>query len=125
MQHEKVLDGDEKDQREEARRERLQGQIEAVGRLHPVGIGDQREERHEAAPAATRLRPAGSDEISSPMGESTERLQPLNFHERQRLPTISPGALAGSSGFERNQIERIEDQKANPWGSEENHPGRL
>ena len=31
----------------------------------------------------------------------------------------------GSADFYRNRLARIEDEKANPWGSAENHPGRL
>lgn len=49
----------------------------------------------------------------------------LGFKERQALPTTSAGTPAGSAAFYQNAIERIEDQKANPWGSPENHPGTL
>src|SRR2546430_273243 len=67
-----------------------------------------------AAPDVGRLHPASSDLLSP------SRLRPLGFQDRQRLPTISAGTPGGSSEFYRNQVERIEDQKAHPWGSEEN-----
>src|SRR5271155_3845367 len=46
----------------------------------------------------------------------------LSFAERQALPTISPGAPAGSAASDQAQLTKIADQKANPWGSPEN-PG--
>lgn len=49
----------------------------------------------------------------------------LNFKERQALPTISPGVAPGSSAFFENKLGRIEDQRDNPWGSADNHPGWL
>jgi len=49
----------------------------------------------------------------------------LSFAERQALPTISPGAPAGSAASDQAQLTKIADQKANPWGSPENHPGTL
>lgn len=39
----------------------------------------------------------------------------------QGIQTIDPT----SSEFYRNQIARIEDEKAHPWGSPENHPGVI
>lgn len=63
--------------------------------------------------------PAGGPEIK-PMAAPT-----LNFKEREALPTVSPGVAAGSSQFYENKIGRAEDEKANPWGSSENHPGIL
>src|SRR5277367_188977 len=49
----------------------------------------------------------------------------LGFKERQALPNISPGVAPGSSSFYRGKLEKLEDQKENPWGSEENHSGFL
>jgi len=57
-----------------------------------------------------------------PIGPSSP-VKPLSFAERQALPVISPGAPAGSAASYQSQLERIEDQKRNPWGSAENHPG--
>lgn len=77
-----------------------------------------------AAPEVTGLRKiapaAGELPVTAP-----KQLPNLTFKERQALPTVSPGVPAGSSGFYRNEIERIEDQKRNPWGSPENRPGVL
>jgi hypothetical protein len=69
---------------------------------------------------APMVPPAGADMGIKPMAPPT-----LNFNERQALPTSSQGVMPGSSGFYENRIERFEDQKANPWGSPENHPGAL
>jgi len=63
-----------------------------------------------------------TDELSSP---TIPALPNLNFKERQALPITSPGAPANSSASFRAQIERLQDQKAHPWGTEENHPGLL
>lgn len=52
-------------------------------------------------------------------------LPDLGYKQRQRLPTISPGAPAGSSASYASQLEKLQDQQAHPWGTEENHPGRL
>lgn len=73
-----------------------------------------------------RLTPAGADDDrTQPFGE-TSRLPTLTRADQRRLPTISPGAPAGSSGFYRNQVAQLEDEKAHPWGTEGSaHPGRL
>jgi len=57
-----------------------------------------------------------------PIGPSSP-VKPLSFAERQNLPVISPGAPAGSAASYEAQLTRLQDQKANPWGSAENHPG--
>lgn len=79
----------------------------------------------DAGPAP-RLQPVSADDDmhSGDLAQPT-RLKPLAFADRQRLPVISPGAEAGSSGQDRSEIARFEDQKANPWGSKDNHPGVL
>lgn len=88
------------------------------------------------APVASPLRKVGSVAPEAPEigGAEQPKLQPigspspvkpLSFAERQALPLVSPGTPAGSSAFYQNKLERIEDQKDNPWGSAENHPGFL
>jgi hypothetical protein len=113
------------DEEEEERRRRLEA-LAAPTRLAPVGAPTVPAARTVAAeaPAVERLQPVGVDALSSTssLGE-TPRLQPLSYAERQRLSTVSPGAPAGSAASDRAQIEKIEDQRANPWGSPENHPG--
>src|SRR5271163_357500 len=52
-------------------------------------------------------------------------LPTLSYKQRQSLPQISPGTPAGSSSYYENQIQRLQDQKDNPWGSPDNHPGTL
>src|ERR1700691_3126821 len=69
----------------------------------------------EVAPMAA---PANSDLGIKPMTPPN-----LDFKQRQALPMTSAGVLPGSSGFYENKIDRIEDQKNNPMGSPENHPG--
>jgi hypothetical protein len=80
-------------------------------KITPLELG-----KSDAAPTATTL---------SPIGGSPGPLKPLGFKERQDLPTTSAGAPAGSSAFYQGKLQRIEDQKANPWGSADNHPGIL
>jgi hypothetical protein len=63
-------------------------------------------------PEIPKLQPIGTP---SPV-------KPLSFHERQALPLIG---APGSAENDRSQLSRIADQKANPWGSPENHPGAL
>jgi hypothetical protein len=58
-------------------------------------------------------------------GTSPKTLPTLNYKERQALPNISPGVAPGSSSFYQGKLEKLEDQKENPWGSDENHPGTL
>jgi hypothetical protein len=58
-------------------------------------------------------------------GVGTKSLPNLGYKERQALPNISPGAPAGSAASYQSQLEKLQDQKANPWGSDENHPGTL
>jgi hypothetical protein len=110
------------DEEEEERRRRLEA-LAAPTRLAPVGAPTVPTARTVAAeaPAVERLQPVGGDATSSLGGE--QRLKPLSYAERQRLSTVSPGAPAGSAASDRSQIEKIEDQRANPWGSPENHPG--
>lgn len=74
------------------------------------------------APDIQRLSPVGGDSI--PASDATG-LKPIGFKQRQALPLTSPGVEAGSSAYYQNKLERIDDQKANPLGSAENHPGVL
>lgn len=71
-------------------------------------------------------------EISSgaPAAEPVSGIKPLvppklTHTEKMALPLTSPGVDVGSSAFTRNEIERLEEQKAHPWGTTENHPGLL
>jgi len=50
----------------------------------------------------------------------------LTHAEKMALPQSSTGLPdIGSAAFTRNQLERIQEQKENPWGTAENHPGIL
>jgi len=50
----------------------------------------------------------------------------LTHTEKMALPQTSPGVSdVGSAAFTRNELERLEEQKAHPWGTPENHPGTL
>jgi hypothetical protein len=73
-----------------------------------------------APEVAPMQAPENADLDIKPMTPPT-----LNFHQRQALPLTSPGVLPGSQGFYEGKIEREEDRKENPLGSEENHPGFL
>jgi hypothetical protein len=81
------------------------------------------------SPIDTSAPDVGSVATTAPEQDSiSQGVQPmkpptLNFHQRQALPTFSSGVQVNSPEFFQNQIERIEDQKANPLGSAENMPG--
>jgi hypothetical protein len=113
------------DEEEEERRRRLEA-LAAPTRLAPVGAPSVPAARTVAAeaPAVERLQPVGVDALSptSSLGE-TPRLQPLSYAERSRLSPVSPGAPAGSAASYQSKIDKIEDERAHPWGSPENHPG--
>jgi len=72
------------------------------------------------APSVDRLTPIGGSSL--PPSDAT-RLQPIGFKAREALPMTSPGVAAGSAADYQNRLQKIEDEKAHPWGSEENHPG--
>lgn len=65
--------------------------------------------------------------IAPPLGgaPASPQLPALNFKQRQALPTSSPGVTPGSLESNQNQLTRLQDQQANPWGTAENHPGTL
>jgi hypothetical protein len=58
-------------------------------------------------------------------GFKSRMAEPVN----ESLNTTAGGPISldqpGSAGFYADKIARIEDAKANPWGSPENHPGTL
>lgn len=92
---------------------------ESIDRSRPSYVGKSIEE-----PTAPDIgQPAAVNTGLQPVSASP--LKPLSFAERQALPTISPGAPAGSAASYQSQLERLEDQKRNPFGSAENHPGKL
>ena len=74
-------------------------------------------------PVGQPISPGGLQKINL-AGDPADRA-PLDFKERQALPVVSPGAPAGSLASHQAELAREEDQKANPWGSAENHPGTL
>lgn len=92
-----------------------------------------------AAPSAPLppLSPVSAPDISAPSpempatsesatpGVNFPKLAPLNFKERQALPTTSEGVAPGSKEEAEAKLARLRDQQANPWGSAENHPGLL
>lgn len=96
--------------------------IPALGTIQPVG--GEPEMTNAGTPISDVVSPE-EDAISA--GVKIPQLKPLNFKERQALPMYSPGnpASANNPEFFANQIERIEDQKRNPYGSAENHPGVI
>jgi hypothetical protein len=74
----------------------------------------------DKAPALSPLAPQVDPNAVKTMVPPT-----LNFHERQALPTSSPGAPIGSAANYEAELAREKDKEANPWGSPENHPGTL
>ncbi len=100
--------------------------------MRPMGVHGM--DRNLLQPVAP-LKPVGGTPVAPDIGggvpEAPSGLQPvgtpspvkpLSFHERQALPLIG---APGSAENDRSQLARIADQKANPWGSAENHPGTL
>jgi len=84
--------------------------------LSPVGAPEM------SAPASPEM-PASAE--SATPGVNFPKLAPLNFKERQALPTTSEGVAPSSKESFEAQLARLQDQKNNPWGSPENHPGLL
>lgn len=130
---------------EEERRARI-AELAAPSRLQPMGDVRPRQPLSTSRTVeaeAPRLAPAGVDRLSA--GDISEaprltragsdeqpksdlaptRLKPLSFADRQRLPVVGDGVEAGSQGQYISEKARALDQKQNPWGSAENHPGRL
>ena len=77
-----------------------------------------------AAPAPPEVAPL-TPPANADLGVKPMTLPKLNYQERQALPSTSAGVAPGSPAFYEGRIERAEDQKQNPWGSAENHPGLL
>lgn len=76
------------------------------------------------APKPEPINPGNVPEgvsATPPMNPADHVLPHMGFRDRQNLPTESPGAQPLSSGWYRNQFERLRDQNANHWGTAENH----
>jgi hypothetical protein len=63
------------------------------------------------------VAPSGLQPVGTP-----SPVKPLTFAERQKLPLVG---APGSAENYQSQLARIADQKANPLGTAENHPGVL
>lgn len=74
---------------------------------------------------APSLDRAAETSTLQPIGGEPKTLPVLSRGEQRRLPMISPGAPAGSAASYANQLQKLEEAKAHPWGSPENHPGTL
>lgn len=111
----------------------------AVGRDRDLMVGataqpkvpaDKLEPIEDPGDMSAKLEPLGRPSLT-PLGEppvaspDSGALQPLGHKERQALPLTSDAVRPGTSEFYQNKLQRIEDKKANPWGSAENHPGLL
>jgi hypothetical protein len=100
--------------------------------LSPVNTGDTQKEDFEKKFGAGALSVAPDMGTGMPQADPTginapiiPQLPHLGFKERQALPLTSEGVAPGSKEEALSKLERLEDQKANPWGSPENHPGLL
>jgi hypothetical protein len=80
-----------------------------------------------ALPAAPDLGAGAGAGVAEPMGAigSAPAIPKLGFKDQMALPTTSAGVAPGSAGYYRNQAERQDLAKENPWGSAENHPGTI
>jgi len=64
----------------------------------------------------------GGESLVKPMTPPSD----LSHAEKMALPIQSAGVPdIGSSAYTRNELERLAEQKAHPWGTAENHPGAL
>lgn len=70
------------------------------------------------SPAQQKLKPITTDAI--PASDAT-RLQPVT--PKTALPTEDPKAAIGGSSDLQGRLQHLRDMDANPWGSENNHPG--
>lgn len=86
------------------------------------------------APAAAGANPIASPEMETAAAAApgalgiiagAPELPNLSSKEPQALPTMSTAARPGTSEFYQNELQRIEHEKAHPWGTAENHPGVL
>jgi hypothetical protein len=81
-----------------------------------------------SAPGTPNLGTGIPEDTSGVQAAATGKipeLPKLGFKERQALPLTSEGVAPNSQGYWQAEQQRLIDQKQNPWGSEENHPGLL
>lgn len=118
---------------------------EAPARLRPLGAGDVAPDSSDrlrpvssVEGASERLQPIVSTQVQQPDQSllSSPRSSLMGFRSREdarrrgedlNAPAGGPTEIpdSGSSGAARVELERLADEKAHPWGSEGNHPGRL
>ncbi len=105
--------------------------LRASSRLAPIATTNEGENE--------RLQPIQSTKVQLPDDQNVENRPVgslMSFRSREdarrhgqdlSAPAGGPAVIPaqGSSGAARVELERIQDEKANPWGSPENHPGRL
>jgi hypothetical protein len=91
-----------------------------VAKMSPVAAPAPAVAPAPEAPKLEPLAPQVDPNAIKPMVPPT-----MNFHERQALPTSSPGAPIGSSANYEAELAKQKDKEANPWGTPENHPGTL
>lgn len=80
----------------------------------------------------TNITPAAAPEVAgatpTPLNTApvTPMAQPTLTHaEKMALPLSVPGVPIGSAAYTEGELARLQEEKNNPWGSAENHPGLL
>lgn len=93
----------------------------------PYDMKEPNAPAHQPKPEAPNIGNVPNDvSATAPMGPEDHVLPHLDFRGRQNLPTTSPGVGDLTSGFYRNEFQRLRDQNANHWGTPEStHPGAL
>jgi hypothetical protein len=111
--------------------ERAAAVRQSVPRLMPIETTSARGD--------DRLQPIASTTVQQPDPQNLldrPRSSLMSFRSREdsrrqgedlSAPAGGPQIIpeAGTSGAERVKLEQIADEKAHPWGTAENHPGRL
>lgn len=105
--------------------------LRSSARLQPIATSNAGE--------SERLQPVRSTTLQQPDNQNLldrPRSSLLSFHSREEArrhgedlsaPAGGPAVIpqAGSKGAAQVELDRLADEKATPWGSPENHPGRL
>lgn len=108
----------------------LYSEQDRLRRLQPIASTAGEGERLQPIQSTTIQQPDSQNLLDRPRGslmsfgsreDARRRGEDLTIPAGQPAVTPAPG----SSGAARVELERLQDEKANPWGSPENHPGRL
>lgn len=92
-----------------------------MGKTHPL----ENTNLKPLSPLSVESPDVGGSAVPAGINVKPMTAPALNFHDRQALPEVSAGVTPGSSLYWENKIARQADEKQNPWGTAENHPGLI